>query len=50
VKQKVIEELLERYGLDRMLEDNYISLSEALQLLEDLGYINLEMYVDDEQQ
>lgn len=47
MKLSKIEELLELYGLERILEDNYITLSEMLALMLDLGYINLEMYDED---
>ena len=44
-----IKRILEQYGLRRILSDNRISLVQMLDVLESLGYINLEMYlIDDE--
>lgn len=42
-----INEILEARGLDSILEDNYVSLSFALSVLNDLGYINLDIYMED---
>jgi hypothetical protein len=40
--------ILEAYGLERILEDNQMMLSEALDILCDLGYIDLDMYLREE--
>lgn len=48
MKLSEIEDILERYGLDRILEDNQMTLTEVLDLLVDLGYLELEMYDDAE--
>ncbi len=47
MRQDKIEELLENYGLERILEDNQLTLREALDILEELGFLNLEMYYDE---
>lgn len=41
-----ITELIECYGLDRILEDAQITLPEALDILDELGFICLDMYDD----
>lgn len=41
-----IQELLDTYGLERLLEDNQYSLVDLLEILECLGYIELSMYMD----
>ena len=35
---------LENYGLDRILEDNDLTIEMVVTLLEDLGFLYLEMY------
>jgi len=47
METKDIEVILERYGLERILEDNRVTLLEIVDILEQLGYINLEMYQED---
>lgn len=42
-----IEWILEAYGLDIILEDNNISLVEVIDILVDLGYLELEMYQEE---
>jgi len=42
-----ITELIERYGLDRILEDHQITLPEALDILDELGFVCLDIYDDD---
>lgn len=39
-------ELLETYSLDRILEDNETDLASILLVLNELGFIYLEMYND----
>jgi hypothetical protein len=39
-----ISELIELYGLDRILEDNQITLPEALDILDELGFLHLDIY------
>ena len=39
-------ELLETYGLDRILEDNETDLASILLVLNELGFSYLEMYND----
>jgi len=46
--QDDITDLLERYGVERILEDNQWKVSEILEILEELGYIYLDMYNDTE--
>lgn len=44
-----IAEILELYGLERVLEDNRTNLVEIMDILIDLGYLDLDMYtLDDE--
>ena len=43
-----ILEILDLRGLDTILEENYMSLPFALGLLNDLGYLDLEQYIDSE--
>lgn len=43
-----IQEIIDSRGLDSILADNYIELPFALSVLDDLGYINLEQYLDGE--
>jgi hypothetical protein len=47
MKRDKIEEVLERYGLDRILHDNQMSVTEVLDILDELGFIYLDMYLDD---
>jgi len=42
-----VEYILEAYGLDRILEDNQMELVDILDILNDLGYLDLEQYEDD---
>ena len=46
MKKEDIEQVLESYGLDRILEDNLTTLADILDTLVDLGYLNLDMYGD----
>lgn len=48
MKLKRVLYLLETYGIDRILEDNMTTLPEILDLLVDLGYIDLDMYEEEE--
>jgi len=41
-----ITELIDLYGLDRILEDSQITLAEALDILDELGFVCLEQYGD----
>lgn len=41
-----VEELVDAYGLERILQDSETDLIECLQILDELGYIYLEMYND----
>ena len=43
-----ISELIELYGVDRILEDNQLTIQQVITLLEDLGYLELDMYKEDE--
>lgn len=47
MSDETIEEILECYGLDRILEDNLLTLVQVLSILNDLGYITLEEYAND---
>jgi hypothetical protein len=48
VTQDDITDLLDKYGIERILEDNQWKLCEILEILEELGYIHLGMYIDPE--
>jgi len=48
MKEENIEQVLESYGLDRILEDNLTTLVDVLDILIDLGYLNLDMYGGDD--
>jgi len=45
-----LQDILDRYGLDRILEDNQLKLTEALDILEELGFLCLEMYEEEDGQ
>ena len=45
---KRVRRILEAYGLDRILGDNDITIEQVVTLLEDLGYLYLEMYEEEE--
>lgn len=48
-KRTFIKQLLRDYGLRQILQDNNISIVEVLQILDELGYLDLEQYnADDE--
>jgi len=42
-----ITELIELYGLDRILEDHQITLPEVMDILDELGFVCLDVYDDD---
>jgi len=49
MNKRIIKQLLKDYGLRQILEDNNISIVEVLQVLDELGYLDLEQYnADDE--
>ena len=39
-----ITELIDLYGLERILEDSQVTLAEALDILDELGFVYLEQY------
>lgn len=41
-----ITELIDLYGLDRLLQDSQITLAEAMDILDELGFVCLEQYDD----
>ncbi len=43
-----ITDISERYGLERILEDAYIDVPFVLEILNELGYIHLEAYADED--
>lgn len=43
-----IEYIIERYGVERILEDNRLSWALVLQILDECRYVDLEEYEDDE--
>lgn len=40
-------DLLETYGIDRILEDSRTDMPSVLMVLDELGFVELEMYDDD---
>ena len=48
MKKEDIDDTLESYGLDRILEDNLMTLVDVVDILVDLGYLDLEMYQEEE--
>jgi hypothetical protein len=40
-------DLLETYGIDRILEDSQTDMPSVLIVLDELGFVELEMYDDD---
>lgn len=48
MKREEVTEILEAYGLERILEDHHMDLPFVLDLLNELGYINLEQYIDED--
>ena len=40
-------DLLETYGIDRLLEDSQTDMPSVLIVLDELGFAELEMYEDD---
>ena len=47
MRRHYIKKVLETYGLSRVLRDNGITIYEALEILEDLYFLDLDMYDDD---
>jgi len=45
-----IQEILSSRGLDTILEEHHMSLPFVLGLLNDLGYLDLERYIDSEEE
>jgi len=43
-----IEKILEKVGLEMILGDAYLDLPEVLDILQDLGYIDLSEYEEEE--
>ena len=48
MSQQEIVELLERYGLEWILDDNGLLPEEALDILDELGFIDLCKYSDND--
>ena len=44
--RQYINYLLKTYGLRQILDDNNITVVEALEILDELGFIDLEQYKD----
>lgn len=40
-------DLLETYGIERILEDSNTDMPSVLMVLDELGFVELEMYDDD---
>jgi len=45
--KQYISRLLSQYGLRQILADSNITIVEALEVLEELGFIDLEQYGDE---
>lgn len=43
-REDFIKDVLMGYGLNRILEDNGLSLIEAIDILDELGFVYLDMY------
>jgi len=48
MNREEVTEMLEAYGLERILEDHHMDVPFVLELLDQLGYINLEEYQDED--
>lgn len=48
MKKEDIEWVLEERGLESILEDNSTTIVELLDILNELGYIHLDMYLTEE--
>lgn len=47
--EEEIFEILEQRGLDNILEEHYMTLPFALSILDELGYLDLERYKEEEE-
>jgi hypothetical protein len=47
--KRYISELLSKYGLRQILVDSNITIVEALEILEELGFVDLEQYQEEEE-
>ena len=45
MKLEEVRDILEAYGIDRILEDNRMTLADVIDIMTDLGYLHLDMYV-----
>lgn len=43
-----VEFILEKYGIDRILEDAQMTLVDVLSLMNELGYVYLDQYEEEE--
>lgn len=43
-----IDDIIDKYGIDRILQDNGFNTTDVFEILDDLGYINLSMYINDD--
>ena len=46
--KREIEDLLDKYGLDMILEDSGLVMTDVIDILEELGFIDLEQYQNDD--
>ena len=46
-ESKRVKRILNAYGLERILEDNDMTIVQVVTLLEDLGYLYLDMYEEE---
>lgn len=47
--KRYISELLSKYGLRQILVDSNITIVEALEILEELGFVDLEQYQEEDE-
>jgi hypothetical protein len=48
MEREEIKKLLDAYGFQHIIKENGLTTLDVLELLSDLGYINLEGYCDEE--
>lgn len=50
MKSLYIEDIIGRYGTARILEDHNLTVADVIEILDELRYIDLEMYLDEGQE
>ena len=46
--EQLVKKLMKEYGFNQILRDHDLTLSEVIQVLHDHGYLDLEMYEDED--